>query len=106
MSTSTSRSSYTDCFDTLDRALASPTGIRVPATTPGMAANLVTRLHYARQLSREEAKEIYSFDHPLYNISPYDPLIIRRPREIAGKWWVYIEPRQVVAGIEELKAAE
>ena len=106
MTTSTSKSAYTDCFDYLDQALAATNGIRIPLHTRGAAYHLVTRLHYARKLSREEAQAIYAEDDPKWGTSVYDVLIVRTPRLLGSKWYVYIEPRSVVREVEELGAAE
>ena len=106
MTISTSKSSYADCYDLFDRALESRQGIRTSVPDPGAGYHLRTRLHYARTLSRREAQEIYTEDHPAYGLSPYDPLRISAPREAEGKWWVYIEPRAIQGEVEELGAAE
>lgn len=104
MTVSTSPSAYSDCFDLLDAALARPTGVRFSPRegSRGAAHSLITRLNYARTLSRDEARRIYPSDDPRHGVSPYDPLIVRMPREADGKWWVYIEPRSLLGTIEDL----
>lgn len=102
MTVSTSRASYEDCYDILDRALASPIGIRISAEGKGPAHHLCTRLNYARTLSRQEAREINDIGAPGYGVSAYDTLLIRQPRVEDGVWWIYIEPRTVNGKIEEL----
>ena len=102
MTASTSRAAYADCFDIFDRALESPRGIRILTTTEGVANNLITRLNYSRLLSRAESREVYPADDPNFGLSPYDGLVVRRPRWEGNKWWVYIEPRAVIGEIEEL----
>ena len=110
MPSSTNLGAYTDCVEIFDRAVASRQGIRIPVSTPGDGRLMVLRLQQARSLVREKSKEIYSDPaDPAYGTSPYDPLIVRMPREIEGRWWVYIEPRLANADdIEELgdEAAE
>ncbi len=106
MTLSTSRASYEDCFELFDQALEKADGIRVSAFDHGAAYHLFSRLQYARTLHRAEATEIYEPSQPEFGISIYDTLIVRRPRERDGRWWVYIEPRKVIGEVEELKAAE
>lgn len=101
MTISTSRASYTDCFALFDRAIESPRGIRNRCTDRGNAKHLQQRLNYARQLARRESRSIYDEASPLYDISPYDPYMVR-VFEDAGSWWVYIEPRVVNGLVEEL----
>jgi hypothetical protein len=46
----------------------------------------------ARALHREETERLYKPDDPRHGRSPYDPLVVRKPREDSvGHWWVYIE---------------
>lgn len=104
MTVSTSTAAYEDCYDILDRALAAPAGIRIDGMGKGPAHHLVTRLQYARMLSRRESWEIKEPGTPGYGTSAYDILIIRQPREVDGKWWIYIEPRKINGTIEELVA--
>ena len=103
MTVSHSKSAYNDCYDLFDRATDSSIGIRVSCETRGMANNLRTRLHYARKLNREQAKEIFPDDHPDHGKSAYDPLVVRVHHDGDG-WWVYIEPRMVQGEVEELRA--
>jgi len=105
MTTSTSKSSYGDCFDLFDRALESSHGIRNRCDSEGAAKHLRQRLNYARTLSRRESREIYAEDHPSFGISPYDPFMVL-VKNVDGAWWVYIEPRVVRGEVEELGAAE
>ena len=103
MTFSTSIKSYADCFDLLDQALASNLGIRNRCDGPGDANQLRGRLHYARNLHRKESREIYEPDDPNYDISVYDPLVVKI-READGAWWVYIEHRRVAGEVQELAA--
>lgn len=105
MSISTSKLAYEDCYDILDRALNAPSGIRVAAETRGQAVQLLTRLNYARTLERELSKEIHHPESSDYNVSQYDTLQVRRPREEDSKWWIYIVRRGQSVEIEELEAS-
>ena len=104
MPSSTNLGAYTDCIEVFDRALSSPEGIRIPFPDNGSGRQMMLRLQQARQLVREKSKEIYSDpSDPSWGTSPYDHLIVRVPRQIEGKWWVYIQPRLASLGqIEEL----
>lgn len=105
MTTSTSKSAYTDCFELFDRAIESPKGIRNRCRDQGAANHLRVRLNSARILSRRESREIYVEDHPAFGISPYDPLVVRVCYRDSS-WWIYIEPRAIQGEVEELGAAE
>ncbi len=74
MSTSTSRLSYGDCFDLLDRACADAKGMRVKFSTFAAAQAFRMRMYGARQIDREDNKQVYSKDHPMHGRSPYDVL--------------------------------
>lgn len=100
-----SKTAYEDCYDILDRALASPAGIRTSCMGKGPAHHLNGRLQFARMLSRRESRDIHEPGQPGYDTSAYDTLIIRQPREEDGVWWIYIEPRKVTGEIEELAAS-
>lgn len=102
MSASTSHASYDDCFQTFDEAMEQPNGIRIEASDDGAAHQLYTRLHFSRQMDRDNNKRIYDPGHKLYGISVYDALIVRRPKNIDGRWWVYVEPRKIAGRIEAL----
>lgn len=103
MPLSTSKAAYEDCFGLFNRALTSTVGIRAKCADRGEAFQLRMRLHYARGLHRDETRQVYEPDDPLYGISPFDNLIVREPQEINGEWWVYIEQRHATVEVEELK---
>lgn len=104
MTVSTSRAAYEDCFHLLNRAMDSPAGIRHSCPTSGAAHHLRVRLNAARIISRNEQSHAIHDDDPKLGTSPYDALIIPAPREIEGKWWVYVEPRKLPGETEELPA--
>lgn len=99
MSTSTSRLSYSDCFELMDRALEDPRGVRVKFPDEGGANYFRLRLHSARKIDRQDNCEIYPKDHPMYGQSPYDQLIARKRYE-APFWWLYIEHDNVCGHLE------
>lgn len=102
MSASTSHASYEDCFQTFDEAMAQANGIRIEVPSESEGMQLFTRLHFSRQMDRDNNKRIYALTDPMYGVSAYDPLIVRKPRFVDEKWWVYIEPRKINGRIEAL----
>lgn len=90
MSASTSRLSYQDAYDILDRAVANEKGIRVHVPDFGAGNNLRLRLHQARKIDREDNRDTYPEDHKLHGRSVYDPLVARL-KQGHGKWWLYLE---------------
>lgn len=89
MAASTSRLSYSDCFDVLNKALSNDKGIRVEVPDYGAGNHFRVRLHTARSVDRKDNREAYSEDHKLYGRSIYDALVVQL-REEKGKWWMYI----------------
>lgn len=104
MSASTSHASYDDCFQTFDEAMEQPNGIRVEVPTENEGMQLFTRLHFARSMDRDNNKKIYEGQpgHKLFGTSVYDPLVVRKPKFVDERWWVYIEPRKINGRIEAL----
>lgn len=92
MPTSTSRLSFTDCFDLFDQALADPEGIAVGFDHPGDAKQLRLRMNAARALDREDNAETYADEpeHPLCGRSQYDEFQLKL-RQAGGRTWIVIE---------------
>lgn len=101
MVTSNSKLSFDDCFDALDRALASARGIRLSFTSEGAARHFRTRLHTARRLDREANAETYEEGHPLHGTSQYDPLVVKL-HLANGESTLVIEKIKLTAKIEEI----
>ncbi len=93
MTAPTTRLSYGDAYDALDRAKDDPKGIRVKFEDFAGAATFRSRLHYARQVDRKDNLQIYEEDqgNPLYGRSVYDTLVVRIKPDTEGCSWVYIE---------------
>jgi hypothetical protein len=92
MATSTSRLSYDDAFTVMDEAIADPKGARVMFDNHGQATYFKMRLHSARQIDRNDNKQIFAEGEKLYGRSVYDTLVVRvRGPDEDGKWWVYLE---------------
>lgn len=96
MATSTSRFSYQDCYDILDKAVANEKGVRFPIPDYGYGAHLRVRLHYARTIDRKENKEAYEPGHKLHGRSIYDPIVVRL-REEERQWFMYLERHDVAS---------
>jgi hypothetical protein len=84
---------YPDCIEVLDRAAATPGGVRVMFKDYGEAGLFGMRLNQARYLQREKLKRLYEPNDPRWGSSEHDKLMIRKPRQDADEnWWIYIEP--------------
>ena len=102
MATSTSRLSFSDCYDILDRALATPRGLRLSFPVEGDARHFRTRLHAARSLHRRDNAATYPEGDPKHGSSEYDPLTVKLRAN--GKGWVLlIEPVSATMQIEEIE---
>jgi len=89
MAKSNSRHSYQDCFDLLDLALGAAKGSRIKIVDHSAAVHLRSRIHYARQIDRDDNADVYAEGHPLHNRSPYDPIVCKIKKERSG-WWLYL----------------
>ncbi len=96
---------HKDIEECLNRALANGRGIRVFCGDYGTANALRQKAYTLRKLDRSENRKIYDPDHPSYNRSPYDALVLT-PRQAAdGEWFLYIEvssPEKLQHVIEDL----
>lgn len=85
MTTSNSRLSYEDCFLILDKALASPNGLRLKFKEHGDAIHFRLRCHCARSIDRYDNKQTYpgpnletgDAGHPMHGRSVYDDIVIK-----------------------------
>ena len=91
MSLPTSRLAYADCIDLLDKCLEAERGIRVKAYNPDKANFFRMRIHMARQIIRNENKEIYEKGDPMWGCSIYDAIVIKIRVEDDGMTWLYLE---------------
>lgn len=94
MATSTSRLSYQDCYDILDKAIANEKGIRFPVSDYGYGNHLRVRLHYSRTLDRQENRITYPPEHKLHGRSIYDPIVVRLKQE-GERWFMYLERHDI-----------
>lgn len=93
---------YDDCSDIFERATFAKRGIRVSVGTVSDGHVLFSRLNYYRVLLRDLSRTSKNPDDPEWGRCSYDNLVVRKPKELDGEWWIYIEPRGQVNGIEEL----
>lgn len=102
MATSNSRLSYTHEYETLDRALLSPKGLRCTFPSEGSARSFQQRLNTARRKNREDNAATYPDGHPLHGASEYDTLQIRLRTNGSGSA-VLIEKMDREMQIEEIE---
>ena len=91
MTAPTTRLSYGDAYDALDRAKDDAKGIRLRFDDKASAETFRARVHNARRVDREDNLTIYTQEDPLWGRSVYDPFIVRIKQDTEGAWWVYIE---------------
>jgi len=101
MPTSSSRLSYSDCFDYFDQALADPVGLAIGFEFEGDARQFRLRMNAARKIDREDNLLAYEGqpEHPLFGRSQYDELQLQY-RKANGRHYVVIvrrvEPHEVL----------
>jgi hypothetical protein len=86
MVTSTSRLSYTDCFDLMDKAIADSKGIKIKFSEESEAWHFRIRLHTARKIDRLDNMVTYDETHALYGKSVYDGLTMRIVTKNGASW--------------------
>ena len=86
MAVSTSRLTFSDCFDLLERAINDPKGVRIKFKTYEDAFTFRLRIHKARQLDRGENRDIYEEGHKLYGHSVYDQISCKIRKFDSGAW--------------------
>ena len=96
MSTSNSRQSYDDCYETMDKALTSRDGVRIGFNDRGEAMYHRTRMNYARTLDRRYNGN----DRSMYDLLSF------RLRHVDGMHWIYVEKRREPALVEEIQSGE
>lgn len=101
MSISTSRGAYQDCRDLFEKADEDPRGCRVFIGPEGQARFFIMRMHQARQIDRNDNRQMYEFGHPMHNASPWDKFKCSKREDNDGKWWVYVEKVELNLGAVE-----
>jgi hypothetical protein len=97
MSHNKSYLAFDDVREIFDRALIAPKGVHVSLPTRGKAVATRSRFNYFRLLDREENGKTYEKDHPMYNRSAYDKLVLRIPPKGApDENILYIEPHSAL----------
>src|SRR5258706_13433765 len=87
MSISTSRLSYQDCIEFMDKAMEDDKGARIIFGIRDNATFFRMRCHAARQINRKDNRLIYSAVDPLYDASMYDKLVFGLRKDEDGKTW-------------------
>ena len=96
MSYNKSPLAFEDIQEAFEKALSAPKGIKIPCPSRGAAINLRSRFNYLRKIDRGRSRETYPPEHPMYDRSPYDRLVLRIPgRHEPDSTVLYIEPRSV-----------
>lgn len=90
MSASTSKLSYSDCFEVMDKALEASRGIRIQFADEGVAKHFLVRMNKARVLDRNENRQIYAEGDVLFGRSVYDPLMGQIKR-VDGQVWLFLK---------------
>lgn len=103
MSLPSTRLSYQDVYDILDKATTDPRGIRLPFGSREEAVHFRMRVNAARSVDRRDNRSIYSPDDPMYGQSIYDKLVIRIREGEDGTSFIYIEPRAKFVNTAEIE---
>ena len=99
MSYNSSLMSYPDITAALDKALASPKGVRIALESPEAVSTFCGRVHSFRFKDRKANAKIYPAGHTMHGNSAYDPLMIRK----AGLVVEIIKLEGVEFKIEDIK---
>lgn len=106
MTTPRTRQAYFALYEILDRAIESPSGIRMTVESYNAGVNLRMRLHAARQIDRETNAKIHEVGMPLHNASTYDVVQVRLEAVDGpdGPYYLIIEPAipRLIGQIEPL----
>lgn len=96
MSLPDSRLAYDDCVKLMDRAIEDGVGARTLKPSYGDASFFRLRCHKARQIIRDDNREMYAEDpgHEMFGRSVYDKLRITLvkadPSDGEDAFWVYV----------------
>lgn len=81
---------FDDEYAAWKRALEDPKGIRIPFEREGDAIQFRLRMHKARALDRDLAREAFDREHPMFGRSIYDELTVR-VNWVDGVCYLYID---------------
>lgn len=76
MSLPTSKNSYLDCIEYLNRAMAETKGARIRIGSYDEGIRLRMRMHQVRAILRKDSKLIYVIGDPGYDVTEYDSLTL------------------------------
>lgn len=94
MSLPTSKNSYLDCIEYLDRAMAETKGARIKIGSYDEGIRLRMRMHQLRAILRRDTKLIYSIGDPGYDTTEYDCLTLTVDL-IAEQWYVVMKKNEI-----------
>ncbi len=107
MSISTSRLSYTDCFEFFDKAIEDSKGARIILGSYADANFFRMRCHQARKIDRQDNLKIHDVGTKLHGASLYDQVSLRIKEDSEGQFYVYAEKTELdlgdVEGLSELE---
>lgn len=107
MTISTSRLSYQDCFELMEKAVDDLKGVRICIGTLDKATFFRMRCHQARKIDRHDNLTIYQEGDKLHGASVYDVLTFRIREDELGEYWVYAEKTELPEGaVESLSALD
>lgn len=88
---------YEDVRFLMDKAMASPKGIRYEAETESRAKALASRAQMYRRLLRNHSKEIHDKLSPQYGVTDYDRLMISRNGKVLRiiKYENLVDPEKI-----------
>lgn len=94
MSLPTSKNSYLDCIEYLDRAMHETKGARIKIGSYDEGIRLRMRMHQLRAILRRDTKLIYSIGDPGYDTTEYDCLTLTVDL-IAEQWYVVMKKNEI-----------
>lgn len=106
MVTSSSRLSYKDCYDLMDKAVESEKGIRVQFADEGAAMHMRVRVNSARKLDREDNRETFGDGHPMSGKSLYDDLAVKVRVAKDGAYLILEKRSSQILKVEDLSSAD
>lgn len=104
MSTSLSYATYSTEYDLMEKAIATPRGIRVQVGSDyGVASNYRYRLNAARKADRGRISQSMEPGTPGWGTSPYDELIFSLEKDEDGFWWVAMKRNRIPEVVEVIE---
>lgn len=94
---------YNDAEEYFEKAKASERGIAIDFDTAGQATHFMQKLNAFRVKQRKTNCKVYDQDHPMFNRTPWDDIIVRKDPEDETRSTVLLQPAQLrVKQVREL----